>query len=279
MEIIQGIYEITVAERIKNPGDEILDINRNIMEPYIYQYLMETYGPMLRAHWTTYKPPKKSNNVFMIAERRAHPNFRFILQNIAWAGPDMAVYIFCSEENLEFIKTILSDKIDYYNIFPVFNGNPTREQGKIAYNNLLTDYRFYELVDAKYMLTAQMDNIFRKKIDPAIFSGDYWGAPWSWKSDAAGGGGATVRRIQAMIDVCQTHRPEPDIPFDVTEDSWLSEHVTVYPDGDFRTNHIMESIHVDDPHIIHQFWTFSHCYLVLPKDEFVNVWAKLLHIS
>ena len=276
---LHAMYEVSQIERAKCPTDDILDINRRILEPFVYMYLMEHYGPMLREHWATYLPPTKSEHVFVIAERRAHPNFQFILQNIAWAGPHMAVYIFCSDENLGFVEALLGDKKEHFHVIPVFNGNPDREQGKIAYNQLLTDYRFYQLIDATYMLTVQMDNIIRKKIDPLMFTGEYWGNPWSWCPDAAGGGGATVRNIPAMIQMCQTHRPNPDELLEGAEDNWCSSHTTDYPEVEFRIRHMMESIHVDDPYIIHQFWTFAHCYLFLTREQFAEVWSMLLHIG
>ena len=279
MEKLHAIYEVANIERKKHPDKSILDANRQTLEPYIYMYLMESYGPMLEAHWKTYVPPKKSENVFMIAERRAHPNFRFILQNIAWAGPDMAVYLFCSDENLAFIEALLGDKKVHFHIIPVFIGNPDREQGKISYNNLLTDYRFYQRIDANYVLTVQMDNIFRKKIDPLMFVGDYWGNPWHWKPSAPGGGGATVRRINAMIELCRTHRPDPNSLFEGIEDNWFCNHVTAYPDLSFRAQHMMETVIVEDPYILHQFWTFAHEYLHLSRDKFIETWRKLLTIA
>jgi hypothetical protein len=279
MELLQGMYEVALIEKAKCATDDILDINRRVIEPYVYMYLQQQYGPMLQDHWKTYLPPKQSEHVFVIAERRAHPYFPFILQNMAWAGPHMAVYIFCSEENQGFIRSILGDKASHYHIIPVFNGNPDREHGKRAYNNLLTDYRFYQLIDATYMLTIQLDNIIRKKIDPAMFVGEYWGNPWSWSTESAGGGGATVRNIPAMIRICQLHRSNPDMPFEETEDKWLSDHVTDYPDLSFRASYLMESVHVQDPCIVHQFWTFAHCYTELPREQFIALWDTIMRIS
>ena len=279
MDILHSIYEVSQIEYKKCKTDDVLDINRRILEPYVYQYLQEMYGPMLQEHWKSYLPPKKSDHVFVIAERRAHPNFRFILQNIAWAAPHMAVYLFCSDENIAFLEALLGDKREYYHIIPVFIGDPTREEGKQAYNNLLTDYRFYQVIDASYMLTIQLDNFIRKKIDPAMFIGEYWGNPWSWNKEVAGGGGATVRNIQAMIKICQTYRPCPDELFLGTEDIWCCEHTTVYPSVDIRSNYVMESMYVDDPFIVHQFWTFSHCYLNLPRESYILCFKQIMHIG
>ena len=276
MDLLRGMYEMIQTES-KDPNN--LDALRCSLEPFVYSYLLQKYGGMLQTFWESYLPPKKSDHVFLIAERRAHPNFLFILQNIAWAGPHMAVYIFCSEENQSFVKALLGNKCEYYHIIPIFTGNPTREEGKIAYNNLFTDYRFYQLIDATYMLTVQMDNFFRKKIDPAMFVGDYWGNPWSWSEGTAGGGGATVRRIAAMIDLCRVHRADPNVQFDGTEDIWFSDRVTNYPDISFRCTYMMESVHVEDPYIVHQFWTFGNGYLVLDRDQFVECWAKIMMIG
>ena len=279
MNLLNAIYEVIQIEKKKTPDTEILDKMRNVLEPYVYLYLIEKYGTMLHTFWEFYRPPGTSDNVFVIAERRAHPNFRFILQNIAWAGPDMAVYIYCSDENQAFIEAILGDKRDYYHIIPIFYGNPTKEEGKIGYNTLLTDYRFYQTIQAKYMLTVQMDNIIRKKINPSMFTGDYWGNPWGWDVDAAGGGGATIRNVSFMIELCRAHRPEPNIPFNEAEDKWISDRVINYPDWLFRINYLMESIFTEDPSILHQFWTLGRDYLILPREKFIECWEKLLTIK
>jgi len=279
MEILQSIFELAVIESAKHSNDAMLDANRCIFDPYVYYYLKHMYGAMLEEHWKTYQPPLRSEHVFMIVERRIHLNFQFILQNIAWAGPHMAVYIFCSDENRPYLEALLGDKCKYYNLITVFKGNATREQGKQTYNMLMTDYRFYELIDAKYMLTIQLDNIIRKKIPSTMFVGDYWGNPWSWKKEAAGGGGATVRCIAAMIELCRTHRPHPDEPFHETEDSWLSLHVTNYPDIEFRQRHLMESIYVDDPVIVHQPWTYMDSYIKFPRETCVLAWKNIFKIE
>ena len=277
---MEAIYELVqlIIKQEYDPATE-LDVQRTVLEPYIYHYLIEKYGPMLEAHWMFYIPPAKSDNVFVIVERRPHPNFKFIIQNIAWAAPHMAVYIFCSDENHAFINAVLGDKAPYFTIIEIFKGSVSPEEGKTQYNNLLTNYQFYESIPANYMITVQMDTIFRKKLPNSLFTGDYWGAPWAWQVEAAGGGGATIRRIAAMSALCRQFRPDISIPIDGVEDFWISSKLpeSSYPDLEFRKNHILESVPAADPCILHQFWTFSKDHSkIITRDQFIWFYTMLL---
>lgn len=273
------MYEVARSHIIREPGDKGLDALRIDLESYIYLYLAEHYGTMLQTHWETYLPPWESEHAFVLVERRAHPHFRFILQNIAWACPTMAVYIFCSDENRAFIETLLGDKVGHFHIIQAFQGPASREEGKQAYNNVLTDYRFYQCIQATYIMTVQMDTIFRKKLDTALFTGDYWGNPWRWQSAHAGGGGATIRRVVFMIELCQTHRPDPTLDLiEGVEDFWISSRTATYPDLAVRMQ-LMESIPAYDPYVLHQFWTFVGVYIDRPKEVVVDYWKHLLTIQ
>ena len=274
--MLAAAYEVAKIESKKHDHLARLDIYRNVLEPYFYSHLTENYGKMLQEHWNTYLPPRESEHAFVIVERRAHPNFRFVLQNMAWAAPHMAVYLFCSDENLAFIEAILGDKISSFHIIEAFQGDVSREEGKIGYNDIMTDYRFYESISSSYILTIQMDNIIRRKIPASMFVGDYWGNPWAWRSHAAGGGGATVRRVAAMIELCKKHRPDPTIDVPPLEDAWIAEHTHSFPDFEFRRAHLMESIPTNDPVILHQFWTFMDAYITTPRDNVVAYWTQLL---
>jgi hypothetical protein len=198
---------------------------------------------------------------------------------MAWAAPHMSVYLFCSDENLAFIEAILGDKINSFHIIEAFQGDVSREEGKSGYNDVMTDYRFYESISATYLLTIQMDNIIRRKIPASMFTGDYWGNPWAWRSHAAGGGGATVRRVAAMIELCKKHRPDPTIDVPPLEDAWIAERTLSFPDFEFRRAHLMESIPAVNPVILHQFWTFTDAYLIEPRDEVIKYWTQLLTLS
>jgi hypothetical protein len=277
--MLAAAYEVAKIEQSKHAPAERLDVYRNVLEPYFYSFLTENYGAMLQEFWETYRPPLSSEHAFVIVERRAHPNFRFILQNMAWAAPHMSVYLFCSDENRAFIEAILGDKVGNFHITEAFTGDVSREAGKHGYNHVMTDFRFYQTIHANYILTIQMDNIIRRRIPQSMFVGDYWGNPWAWRSEAAGGGGATVRRVAAMIDLCQTHRPDPPAGIPELEDAWIAERTSVFPDFSFRRAHLMESIPTEDPIILHQFWTFSDAYLQRPRAETVAYWTHLLTLS
>lgn len=260
-------------------ADESLDTIRQTLDPYIYNYLIAKYSVPLEAFWSSYLPPIKSKYAYVIVERRCHPNFKFILQNMAWANPEMSVYIFCSLENIQFILSILGDKQKNYNICEYFTTTATREEGKEEYNKLLTSSKFYDVIDAEYLLTMQMDVIIRKKIPESIFCGDYWGAPWAWKSNLPGGGGATIRKISTMRIICKESSDGKH-----AEDAWICDAICkdvsyTFPSLEFRANHIMESIPVNDPILLHQFWTFYNQYLEMNKESRCNYWSHLLTIN
>jgi len=259
--------------------DKRCHILRYILEPYIYNYLLVTYGPALDKFWQTYRPPKKADNAFCIVERRPHPNFWYILRNIAWAAPQMSVYIFCSNENEDFIRTLLGDKAEYYNIIPFFKGNPSREQGVQDYNNFYTNYRSYEMIDAKYIMTVQMDIFIRRKLDMDMFMTDYYGNPWAWNQEDPGGGGATVRRVAKMIEICRRWRPDPTIDCPIPEDGWINEKIKecgTWPNKLIRSTTFMETLLHNNPYVVHQTWSFTDVLLKDGKDVFLGLWRTLL---
>ena len=224
---IESLVQVILSELKKeytNESDTLNALRYNI-EPYIYNYLSIHYYSKLKEHWLTYKPPKESKHVFAIIERRCHPNFDFVLKNIAWANPNMAVYIFCSDENESYIHSLLEDKISHFNIIKVFSGNVSKEEGKRGYNNLLTSTDFYKSFGiAEYLLTIQMDVFIRREITDELFVGDYWGNPWAWQSNTPGGGGATIRKISTMIDICSKESLIQDNP-NAAEDAWIAKQI------------------------------------------------------
>ena len=283
------MYDVLLLEYVKfqalpnNPNEEsdsnqkkFLKIIRNSLEPYVYAHLEESYGSKLTEFWKSWTPPLKSAKSFVLVERRTHPNFWFVLRNMAWAGPDMAVYIFCSNENVNFIKTCLGDKLQYVNLHVVFNGNPPIDEAIKEYSDFYTNFTFYQFLAGRgveWILTVQMDVFFRKKITNELFFTDFLGAPWAWIPDGGGCGGASVRKVQKMLEICLKFRPELAVRCPFPEDGWidlkLKESGHVFPPLEERINFIMESCHAPDPYIIHQFWTFLTNKLMESKESFL----------
>ena len=277
---VEILYEITQSlhaewkTRIHAKESDILDSYRLTLEPHVYNVLAERYSGMLQTHWTSYRPPKTSTYAFVIVERRCHPNFGWILRNMAWAGPHMAVHIFCSDLNVRFLRALLGDKADAFNLHVVFQGNPSRERGKKEVDNLLSDPRTYEMIDSEYILTMEMDCFLRKKIPDSLFQGGYWGCPWAWKLHEPGGGGITIRHIPTMILLCQEYRNlEEDLP--CSQDAWISktlmERGIPYPDESIRISYLMENIPSRTAVGVHQFWTYVR---ELPEDT--SKWCEIV---
>jgi hypothetical protein len=262
-------------EEIGQLQQDRLHAFRMELEPYIYHYLIEQYGSRLHTIWDNYVPPLKSDKAYVLVERRAHPNYPFLLKMMAWAAPHLSVYLVCSEENLEFIKAILGDKIEHFNIIVAYSGEVDRDQGRTEYNKLLTDASFYKQIDAEYIVTMQMDVFLRRKLTDDLFCGDYWGAPWGWCSHRAGGGGATIRRVQKMIEIC---KEDPLSSCNECEDSWIADRIQDFPSLDFRRAHIMENMPTEDPVIVHQFWTYLDSYDIQDRVQFTENVKRILTI-
>jgi hypothetical protein len=285
-QIIDAVYEKFMEYSSNQPktNDELkkhttnaLDQFRLQLEPYIYQYLLWTYGQKLNAFWETHEFPIKSKYAWVMVERRAHPNIWFLLRNIAWAAPNFSVYIFCSNMNYNFIKDVVGNKKNI-NIIPWFEGFVTRDEGKEQYNQTFKNPEFYKIIDAEYMITIQTDCFFRKKIPESIFVGDYYGSPWGWYLDKPGGGGITVRKISSMIKLTST------IPYsEGAEDAWIGDNIEkiggIIPPFVFRYKIFSENFPVEDPIGVHQFWTFIQNFDVQTPELLRKHYTRYLTID
>lgn len=259
---------------------EMLDSFRNTLEPYIYQYLTWKYGRALDTFWKTYMPPKKARLAYVIVERRIHHNFWFMLRNIAWANPNASVYIFCSDLNRPYIESLLGEKKEAFHVIEWFKGNVSRDQGKQEYCKAFMNRRLYETVDAEYILTFQMDCIFRKKFSDELCIGSYWGAPWGWNPSAPGGGGITVRNVAMLRELCPQENTDAETWM---EDCWIGEQVQnrglPVPPFEVRRELIMENTPARDPIAVHQFWTFLLNYNPQNPPQFAELFARILTLE
>ena len=257
----------------KNTESSKLDNYRVNLDQPVYNELRYRYMDKLDKYWKeSYYPPLISKKAIVLVERRKHPNLEFIIKNAAWAGPNLSFYIFHSDFNKQYILDILQEKSQYFNLIESFQGEGTREQGKKDCDNLMSDYTFYEGINAEYILTIEVDVFFRKKITDNLFVGDFWGCPWRWYPDKPGGSGLTIRSIPKMVEICKKFRPDRTIDLNCPQDSWLSDKIYDergnYPDISFSSSMFMENIYTADPIGIHQFWTFIEGYFHnFPEDE------------
>jgi hypothetical protein len=291
-QIIRHEYHKSYLKIIKSSSDDRSTLQntklrhfRVLFEQYIFNYLILTYGVFLDLCWLEYTPPLKSDKAIVIVERRCHPNFWFILRNLAWAAPNMSVYIFCSDNNANYIRGLLGDKVDNFNVFVVFKGDDVPEKMAISeYNNLLTDPKFYEHIDAEWMLTIQMDCFIRRKITDSLFIGAYWGYPFGWRPEYAGGGGATIRNVKKMYELCKTCDRKDIFENNMAEDVWFSEKMLemkeIIPSFEFRRDHIMENVPSNNPYVVHQFWTYIDSYAnLINTSDFKKYLEKLLRFE
>ena len=270
-------------EEYKKYNEKTLDYYRNEFEPYIYQYLTWHYGQKLDTFWETHEFPKKSKYAWVMVERRSHPNFWFVLRNIAWAAPYMSLYIFCSNMNYNFIMRLLGDKVKNVTVIPWFEGFVSRDEGKEQYNRTFKMADFYKLIDAEYMLTVQMDCFFRKKLPESVFVADYYGNPWAWAPEKGGGGGITLRNIKRMIEIVSNVPESERLDGGTVEDGWIAEHVykqgNNIPPLEYRMNIFSENFPVQDPYGVHQFWTFIENFNVKEPNVFFQDYVRYLTID
>jgi hypothetical protein len=281
---ISKIETLPTNKEKQKAWDSRCSVLRYLLEPYIYNHMQEKYGLMLSENWKEYIPPKKSQWAYCLVERRPHPNFWFILRNMAWAAPQMSVYIFCSDENESFIRTLLGNKAEHFNIIQAFEGNPPKEQAIQEYNDFYTDYRNYEKIDAEYIMTMQMDVIIRRKLDMRMFQTDYYGNPWAWNSKAPGGGGASVRYIPKMIELCKRFRSDPDSEkCTIPEDGWMNKYIleteSTFPHLEMRATVFMESFYIDNPYVVHQSWSFCDSLILDGKESFIEANKKIYSLE
>jgi hypothetical protein len=249
------------------------------LEPYVYNYLENKYGNQLTEFWKTHQFPVKSKYAWAIVERRCHPNWWFVLRNIAWAGPHMSLYIFCSDENLGYLKSLLGDKAANVHLLLVFKGFANRTDGFRQMEKLMTSPEFYGGIDADYILTFQTDCFFRKKVPQGIFVGDYYGSPWGWSLEDLGGGGITVRNVQRMIDLCS----KEVAPEGIAEDGWIGglvkRHGGSVPPDSIRFMAFCENFPTPDPIGVHQFWTFLHNFGMNEPEKFKKNMETVLKLE
>ena len=242
-------------EEYKKDEKKWLRIWRNRYEVAVFDILKKRYGYELEHFWDTHSPPKLSNKAFVIVERRCHPNLEFVLQNMFYFGRDWSIYVFCSQQNLEFCRAICGKNKYAVNIIPIFDKVVSAEEGVREYNQLLQEYFFWEKIEAEHICVMETDSYLRKPIPEELLEYDYVGTPWGWDLKSPGGSGLTLRRRSAMLAICSSCKKTE------MQDSFVAQGLQELklrwlPAKPYGVATFVESYFTEDPVGVHQWWTF-----------------------
>ena len=238
-----------------------LNIIRSKLEIVIYKILDQKYGQIFDDFWNISKLPEKSDKTIFITERREHPNLKFILRNAHYYCPDWSITIHCSSTNIDYIKVICYPHNPTIKV--VFDCDETPEKGKKEYNEHLKKLSTWESIDAEHILIMETDAYLLKPIPDKLLEYDYVASAYNWDKTFPGGGGLTLRKKSAMIDICQNISPD-DIEM---QDMYAAYGCIEYG---HTWAHITETYFVEsyiyDKQVVgvHQWWTFIDGFLSYP---------------
>jgi hypothetical protein len=236
------------------------------LERLIFSTLKTRYGTALQKAWASWNPPSNTQKKILILERRIHENLEFLLHNCAWAGQEGAwgLCVVCSDVNETYVRTLVGEK--NVQVLPLFKGNPSPEQGKQEYNELLQTSEFYEYFDEEFLWLVEMDCYFRKQIPDSVMTCDYIAAPYAWDPSGAGGG-LSFRRRSIMMEICNLF-PIPLPAQDVYACHGIRAIGGSMPPLLYSKDILAESILDGDPVGVHQWWTFFSPKLEGAEDIF-----------
>ena len=231
---------------------ELRHQKRLALEPLVFGVLQKKYGAYLKKFWDSYKVPVSTKRIVLI-ERRCHPNLEFVLHTAAYYGDDWGITILCSDENLDFCKSIVGEK-GTVAIIPWFKGIGTAEQGKREYNELLQSTKFYSLFGETHLCIVETDCYFRRKIPNWVLEYELVGCPYQWDKETAGGG-LSFRNRDAMIKICETFPNKLE-----AQDVYLWKGAQALdmklPSFEKASTELTESVFSLNPFGVHQWWTF-----------------------
>ena len=199
----------------------------------------------------------------MFIEFREHAWTRPVLRNIAnvygsCESMSSELVIICGRTNWQFMKTIISEEGIKCTIIKLDVDNIDRYN----YNHLLTSAKFWQVVrdniHSTHVLLIQTDTLTRKVIPSKLLEYDYVGAPWKEPQPGGhlvrrvGNGGYSLRRVQAMIDVCENNHF--DIERDRAEDLFFGKHCLLVPEAHEASEFAVEHVFHKDPCGVHQIW-------------------------
>ena len=229
---------------------------------------------------TKWKLPYEGQKLSVVMiEPREHENLKGVLYQMAniYGNTDVSLYIFHGNKNSNFVYNIINN----WNNVILLNlqiDNLTNNE----YNNLLTNYKFWDLFKSEFVLIFQVDSFIFKKIPDYFYNYHYVGAPWFNNEfinknnifnnrKLIGNGGFSLRNVKIMIDICKNNKYYNNI----NEDIYFSINIdnNFLPDEKIALKFSIESKYYDDPVGMHNTWNYieNHNYIKL-FNKIVNIY-------
>ena len=194
----------------------------------------QNFGSVYREIMNSIIEPPKFNKMFnqgtastkleiVLIELRSNLEslFTSALYNIAhiYGGTDVALTIICSADAYSQVTDIIDDQ---WSNVRIINGTESGKKfGIREYNKMLTDRKFWDNFDSRFILITHIDSVLFRKLDDWMYDYSMIGSSWGdWQpapngKPRVGNGGYTLRNVNSMKYVLKT------------EKSYIAEH----PDG------------------------------------------------
>lgn len=239
--------------RSASSSEDILHKYHFHYQKKIFDYLRAKYLADLRAWWATYTLPIATDRYIFFYEPRCHENLEFLIYNLTYFARGWGLIIYCSKENYDYITDILKHNKLRALLF-IVRDNQGGPEARNDYNALLMSAEFWNSIPCKYILTGEMDTYLRKALPDDVVNYDYVCAKWPWHPDSPGGSGLSIRRVEAMKQICcEFPTLSTEIPH---QDVWVSTGCSRLK-LTYNNRYFVEADHHNkDPVGFHNWWTF-----------------------
>ena len=180
-----------------------------------------------------------------------------VIKNAADKIKDANIYFVGTKQCIEFLKSHFSSSIQY-RVIGDFN--------KIeSYNWLLLNETFWNLFNEEFLLIFQPDCLLIRKLNIGFYNFDYIGAVCGNVTDNTTfiiNGGLSLRRRQAMIDVCKDLN-EKEKSGNINEDIIFTQKMRAQP---YKYN--MPSMHACNQFAIESYGNIDTCIGIHGTDKY-----------
>lgn len=248
---------------------------RTHLEVPIQERLRDRYLPALQTWWRDYVLPlvSETERTIFLYETRQHPHIAFTILNACYYARGWSLTIYCTPNNLAFIREALGHNADRARICMIEADAGEYDANRDAYNQFLKSEALWsDLWDTgiRYVLMMELDAYLRDFIPDGIEEFDYICSAWSWRPDEPGGGGISIRRVEKMLELCAV-ASDMEFPH---QDCWLS--AAICKVGGIANNKLfVESQYTPNPVGVHQWWSFIPSNSEFATDAYAPGFMRL----